>query len=68
MQHGKLSVVQIERQLPDGYTKVLLVEVALGKDDVITISEQDGVPLSAPIREQTERLIELILAQQERKQ
>jgi hypothetical protein len=63
MQSGRLAVVKVERQNQDGYSKALLVEVAFGKE-LITISDQGVVPMSAPIREQAEKLIELVMQEQ----
>lgn len=65
---GRVALVQIERDEEDGRTiKVLLAEVNLG-DDHITITDRPGQPVSSTIRQQAERLIDLIMQEQKETQ
>ena len=59
METGKVAIVKLERTERDGtHVDALLVEVALGNETITFDSKTQ--PLSAAVREQAARLIELV--------
>lgn len=58
--NGTVAIIQLDREIDGVKTSVLMIEVAMGEAS-LTITDQDGQPISDEVRKQAERLMETIL-------